>query len=437
MFNKISNYTFNVIVDDVSVGEDAIVRVVLPVDAVGDVVAIVDGVEYIGNVNNGSASIIVANLSAGNYNVEVTYNGDDKYVKSSLNATFKVNMNINSVNLTVNDLVKYFGGEDRLIAILLDNNKNPIANANVTFIVNGKEYIRTTGANGSASMAINLNTGKYDITTKFNGNTKYESAIVNSTITIKSTVTGQNIVKMFRNATQYYALFLDSEGNALINTTVKFNINGVMYERQTNASGIAKLNINLDAGNYVITNYNTVTGEENSNNITVKSLLTDNHELVKYYKNESQYSIKVVGKDGKIVANKEVTFNINGVFYKRSTDENGIATLKINLNPGDYIITANYDDCVVSDKITVKPTLLANDLSMTYKDGSKFNVTVLDAQGNPLANQNVRFNVNGVFYNKVSGENGVASLNINLLKGKYIITSMWNDYQVGCGITIV
>ena len=32
--------------------------------------------------------------------------------------------------------------------------------------------------------------------------------------------------------------------------TVKFNINGVNYERTTNESGIAKLNINFDAWDY-------------------------------------------------------------------------------------------------------------------------------------------------------------------------------------------
>ena len=73
---------------------------------------------------------------------------------------------------------------------------------------------------------------------------------------------------------------------------------------------------------------------------------------------------------------------------------------------------------------------------MNYLDGSKFQAKTLDGEGKPLANQNVTFNVNGVFYNKVSDNEGIASLNINLLKGEYIITSMWNKYQVGNKITI-
>ena len=73
---------------------------------------------------------------------------------------------------------------------------------------------------------------------------------------------------------------------------------------------------------------------------------------------------------------------------------------------------------------------------MNYHDGSTFNATVLDSQGNPLANETVKFNVNGKFYSKITGNDGVASLNINLNKGKYIITSIWDEYMVGNNITI-
>ena len=73
---------------------------------------------------------------------------------------------------------------------------------------------------------------------------------------------------------------------------------------------------------------------------------------------------------------------------------------------------------------------------MKFKDGSKFSAQTLDGQGNPLANQKISFNVNGVFYHKTTNEKGIAELKINLNSGKYIITSIWDDYQVGNTITI-
>ena len=80
--------------------------------------------------------------------------------------------------------------------------------------------------------------------------------------------------------------------------------------------------------------------------------------------------------------------------------------------------------------------MITSDLAMNYHDGSTFNATVLDGQGNPLANETVKFNVNGVFYNKITGDDGVASLTINLNKGNYIITSIWDNYHIGNKITI-
>ena len=73
---------------------------------------------------------------------------------------------------------------------------------------------------------------------------------------------------------------------------------------------------------------------------------------------------------------------------------------------------------------------------MKFQDGSKFRATILNGHGIPLFNQNVTFNVNGVFYNKITDGDGIASLTINLLQGKYIITTIWDEYQVGNNITI-
>ncbi|EKC67290.1 adhesin-like protein, partial [human gut metagenome] len=122
-----------------------------------------------------------------------------------------------------------------------------------------------------------------------------------------------------------------------------------------------------------------------------------------------------------MAVNKEVTFNINGVFYHRTTDSNGVASLGISLRPGEYIITTMFDGLAIGNKVSVLPTLVTKNLNMKYLDGSSFTAQTLDGQGKPLANQNVSFNVNGVFYYKVTDNNGMAKLNIRLMPGEYII----------------
>ena len=149
----------------------------------------------------------------------------------------------------------------------------------------------------------------------------------------------EDIVKMYQNDTQFYAAFLGEHAKPLTNTNVNFNIHGVFYTKQTNESGVAKLNINLNPGKYIITAYNNVTGEEEGFNITVKSLIETN-DLTKYYLNTSQFEAKVYNKNGSLVTNKEVIFNINDVIYTKTSDENGTVKLSINLRPGNYIITS-------------------------------------------------------------------------------------------------
>ena len=78
-----------------------------------------------------------------------------------------------------------------------------------------------------------------------------------------------------------------------------------------------------------------------NNIITVLPRFNETNDLTKYYRNASQYVIKLIGDDGKAAkANEIVTFNINGVFYNRTTDATGHVKLNINLQPAKYIITA-------------------------------------------------------------------------------------------------
>lgn len=362
------------------------------------------------------------------YNYLVSNTGlGDKTVQSN-NKTIVEN-NGPEFLLTVPELVKIYGSADKLTAILTDASHNPIANANITFTINGRNYTKTTNETGVASMNINLYPGVFTVSASYNDTT------VNSTVIVTSSIIGDNIVKIFQNGTQFFATFYGKDGKPLANNTdVTFNINGVFYTRQTNENGTARLNINLIPGKYILTAINPANNEEKGFNVTVLSNV-ETANLVKYYKNESQFVVKVLNGDGTPANGTNVTFNINGVFYTRDVI-NGTATLNINLDPGNYTITTMYGKYSVGNNITVLPTLITEDLNMKFQDGSRFTAKALDGQGNPLANQTVFFNVNGVLYNRTTGADGFAKLLIRLNPGKYIITSIWNGYQVGRTITI-
>ena len=430
---KISDYNVTLNTTDVVAGENSTLVIILPEDATGVVNVTVGKDSYKANVTDGVASVKINSLIAGDYKVNVTYSGDKTYEVS--NNVFNLAVNPMKVNLNISDVVMFYRDGTRMVAILTDIKGNPIANATVYFTINGKTYARTTDTNGTASLAINLISKIYNATILYNGSDIYDKLSKNITVTVNPTILANDTVLMYMDGTVFVAKFLDKTGKALTNASVKFNINGVFYTRITDNDGVAKLNIRLRPGSYILTAYNNVTGEEKGFDITVKSLIVAN-DLTKYYLNATRFEATIYNKNGTLAINKNVTFNINGVFYTRQTNENGVVGLNINLRPGNYIITTMFDGLAIGNNINVLPTLVTNDLSMKYLDGSKFTAQTLDGQGNPLANQNVSFNINGVLYHRVTDKDGMASLNIRLMSGDYIITSYWNDFQVGNTVKI-
>ncbi len=432
--SKIDDYQIIVATPGIIAGENGIIYVSLPDGATGTITVKINNKTYVVNVTGDVTEIAIDPLEEGVVMITTTYSGDNKYASKVENGNITVVHNP-KVNLDIENITMIYKDGTRLIAKLTDYLGNPIANATVYFTINGQTYNKTTDANGTASMGLNLVSNVYQVTVSYKGSDKFDAVSKNITVTINPTIVADNLVKMYQNATRFYAKFTDSTGKALANTLVKFNIHGVFYNKTTDKDGVADLGIMLRPGSYILTAYNPVTGEEKGFNITVKSLIMQN-DLTKYYLNASKFQATVYNKDGSLAVNKEVTFNINGVFYHKKTDENGVASLGIALRPGNYTITTMYDGLDIGNKVTVLPTLVTKDLSMKYLDGSNFTALTLDGQGKPLANQNVSFNVNGVFYHKVTNKDGIASLGIRLMSGEYIITSYWNDFQTGNTIKI-
>ena len=349
--SKVSDYNMTVDIADIVKGENATITVTIPEDGTGSVIVTINGTDYKGTVIKGIAKVIIPDLDEGTYKVVTFYTGDNKYDSMIVNGTITVNKNT-ITTLIMDDVVKYFRGSQKLTAKLVDAIGNPIVNATVYFTINGKVYAKITDENGMASMGIGLVPNEYKVNALFNGTKDHDKSTANATVTVKSTILGNDTTLYFLNGTKYVAKFLDSDGKALANTTVKFNINGVFYTRVTDENGMASLNIRLDPKLYIITAYNPVTGEQRANEVTVLPRIIAEDLSMKYL-DGSSFNATLVDGQGKAVAGVNITFNVNGVFYHKTTDANGVARLNIRLMPGDYIITSTYDKCWASNKITI------------------------------------------------------------------------------------
>ena len=209
---------------------------------------------------------------------------------------------------------------------------------------------------------------------------------------------------------------MDGCGSPLVNASVIFNINGVFYKKQTDDNGMAKLNINLRPGVYILTAMHP-DGLMYGYNITVLSTIHGD-DIVKFFRNGTQYCAKFLDGCGSPLVNASVTFNINGVLYKKQTDDNGMARLNINLFPGEYILTAiHLNGEEKANIIKVLTTISAEDISLIENKSGVFVLKTHDGA------RNVSITINGVEYIVQTDDGGVATLNVSLSKGNHAVLS--------------
>ena len=228
------------------------------------------------------------------------------------------------------DLSMYYKNRSRYeVSIYQDgkiiNSQNN--DSKVIFNVNGVNYTKEL-VNGKASIGINLNPGNYTITTFYH----YTDGLATKTnnIEVLSTILANDVVKFFRNGTQYCAKFLDGCGSPLVNASVIFNINGVFYKKQTDDNGMARLNINLFPGEYILTAIH-LNGEEKAN--IIKVLTTISAEDISLIENKSGVFV-LKTHDGA----RNVSITIDGVEYIVQTDDGGVATLNVSLSKGNHAV---------------------------------------------------------------------------------------------------
>ncbi|WP_409200150.1 beta strand repeat-containing protein [Methanobrevibacter sp. DSM 116169] len=429
-----NNATFNLNENNMIYNENQTIKITTNVT--GNITIIYNGKNQTLNITNGEVIFTDLNLPVGEHNITVFYSGDDNYYPKTFNIIVSVlKSNKTNINVTNPNIV---ASENQTITITVDSN----ATGNITLNINNKNYTNEI-INGTVSFNVtDLNPDNYTAIITYPGDSNYNSfnKILNITIVKNNVLLDANDTFLFyRNGTQYVAVLKDSNNNPIAGVLIQVTINGVTYNRTTNSDGEVFLNINLRPNTYNVTatfNGSSKYFNTSTNNLVVVNSTLIADDLTKYFRNGSQYTVEVLDKKGNPINNTIVEFNINGVFYNRTTNENGIATLNINLDPNTYIITAKCNDLEISNIIKVLPILIGENLNKTFGDNDTYNVEVLDDQGNKVINQTIQININGIIYNRTSDDNGIVKLNINLDPGSYIATASWKDFHTSNIITV-
>lgn len=215
-----------------------------------------------------------------------------------------------------------------------------------------------------------------------------------------------------------FNLPIGAEGNLTV------NVNGKNYT-QTIVDGKASINIeDLSPGNYETTVYYSGDNKFYSSMImksfVIPKPILSAKDVSIQYTGSKMYMVKVT-RGGKPIIGKTLTFNINGEIKAVKTDNNGYASVKINLPPKSkaYTITASYLGVTIKNKITVKSIVVAKNLKVK-KTAKKLKITVTlkKVDNKYLKGKIISLKFNGKSYKSKTNKKGVATFTIknNVIK---------------------
>lgn len=347
--------------------------------------------------SNSDSAFVVSN-SEDSYLEDSNLNHSKNYLSSqSLSASSKSKVILTTSNLSASYKTKNF------TAKLTDLNKNPIAGAKLSFVILSKTYYRTTDKDGLASLMINLAPGKYNISTKFEGDSNYSSAVVKNSITIskkKLSISSSDLSKKYGDSNSFQVKITDN-GNPISDIKVALKLSAKTYYRTSDKNGLVSLPINLIIGKYIINSsvYDNkfYYSNTNSNNIIVSSQNPYNLSVLKW------------GTKGNIKKNSVLMNNIpkssltNAII---SACNNGTPLIQFGNGSGKKVfINAGVHGHELSSQAAAFK--LINNIYNSKKkiNGTVYIVPVLCPK---MTEQNARY-FNNVNLNSVANKNGTVS----------------------------
>ncbi|WP_458406325.1 Ig-like domain repeat protein, partial [Methanobrevibacter sp.] len=452
-------------VDDITYGETENVEITLPSDATGTVDVTVtdeDGNEWtftnlpVGE--DGTVSVPVENLPAGDYEVTVTYSGDDNYNPATEKATFSVDKAEPTVDIDVSD-IDYHDTENIVIDVSgVEDGVTPTGTVNVT--VTGDNGVTRTftdlpvGEDGTVSVPVeDLPAGNYDVTVNYSGDDNYDPATGKDSFSVGliDTPIDLDTEDIVYGDDETITVTLPDDATGDVTITIK-DKDGSVVKTETlpiGEDGTVELTVpELNAGNYTVQvdypgddNYkpNTVEGEFEvaKANATVEIHVYD---IIYGDIEELTVTCNAPGTVTIYVNGAEVTLPLdNGyahiVFASALSAYSGNAQWDLeNLAVGTYPASVHYngnenyneaDDDDVFHVIKANTTTKVSVDDIKVGEDAVINVEVTHESGSEKINTNITVTVDGKEYT-VELTDGKGSLTVPGLKaGKHTVKAVY------------
>ena len=165
----------------------------------------------------------------------------------------------------------------------------------------------------------------------------------------------------------------------------------------------------------------------------IKKLFSGNKKTAQVYavdfkkKYGDKEPLEIAVYDGNSpIKNTKVTIRINGKNYEKTTDDNGVAKLNINLPVGSYTATVKFEDdkynmvTAYADILIVTDTYLDGiNLVKNEGDSTPYQCALYRTDNQQRIKDKVTITINGVPYVRTADNDGLYKLNINLNQGTY------------------
>ena len=374
------------------------------------------------------------------YDFKYTY-PDHTY--NSQVACIKVFTILNEINITLNLSISLDDNKLDLTANIYNEYGYPLQAGNVIFYLDNLKYTVPV-KNGKISLNhVFMTKGERLISAEY-VNSGYKSLKKEKSINVENikfiptNLNGSNLTVYYKTGVLTLILedyYLNPISDALISINNK--------KIKTNANGIAKLNLDLNVGLHILTAYFNGKDDYLASNtsLTIKVLSTIKaNDFSRGYNSAYDYKATFLDSKGRILANKKIIFMINNKKHNLKTNSKGIATLKVKLATGTYLITLINPQTTekVSKTLKIIPILKENKNVVNYFGATtKYKLRVYGDNGKAVGSGvSITFKVNSKSYTIKTNKYGYAILKIKLNIGKYTIKTTYKSFKVANKITV-
>ncbi|WP_296873902.1 Ig-like domain repeat protein [uncultured Methanobrevibacter sp.] len=326
---KVSEYPLDIEVTNVDKANGtATIKVQAPKDATGNAtIKVGDQVIPVTLDENGTAIVTVNNIPVGSHDIDVTYNGDDKYVSKSNRTHVNMPINLPTVNV-VDHLVRGWNSQFDYEAVFTNEFGEVLVNTTVQFIVNGKTYSVKTETHGIAKLSETLPIGEYTVTSV---NPVTGEKVTKKLSIVKRIIQNKDLTMDFKDGSHWDVLVIGDDGKPVgEGEIIDIYVNTIHYVAKTDKNGYAKLAINLNPKSYKISaeykKYKVI------NKLKVKQTFKLVKKIVSVKKGKKLVlQAKLKWSNGKPIKGKVIKFKFKDKTYKAKTNSKGIA--KVTIKP--------------------------------------------------------------------------------------------------------